>query len=62
MDGLSMTDNTTGFTADEQKAMREQGKTEKNKDYQIAAEADVMVKIKHMSDRGSHDRANQKGN
>ena len=61
MDGLSVTDNTTGFTADERKAMRERAMTLKNKDYPIAAEADVMVKIKHMHDRDSRDRANQKG-
>jgi hypothetical protein len=27
MDGLSVTDNTTGFTADERKAMRERAMT-----------------------------------
>ena len=40
-----MTDNTTGFTADERKAMRERAKELKNKDDKIAAEADVMLKL-----------------
>jgi len=46
-----MTDNTTAFTADERKAMRERAKELKNKDDKIAAEADVMLKIEQM-DRG----------
>lgn len=43
-----MTDNTTGFTADERKAMRERAKELKNKDDKIAAEAGVMLKIGQM--------------
>jgi uncharacterized protein YdhG (YjbR/CyaY superfamily) len=43
-----MTDNTTGFTADERKAMRERVKKLKNKDDKIAAAADVMLKIGQM--------------
>jgi len=39
---------TTGFTADERKAMRERAKELKNKDDKIAAEADVMAKIGQM--------------
>jgi len=43
-----MTDNTTAFTADERKAMRERAKELKNKDDKIAAEANVMLKIEQM--------------
>ena len=43
-----MTDNTTAFTADERKAMRERAKELKNKDDKIAAAADVMLKIGQM--------------
>ena len=39
---------TTGFTADERKAMRERAKELKNKDDKIAAQADVMAKIGQM--------------
>jgi hypothetical protein len=49
-----MTDSTTGFTADERKAMRERVKELKNQDDKIAGAADIMLKIGQM---GAGDKA-----